>query len=89
MKTNNKFYKGCNYSPLLFKHHNTMEPITVKAFNQLQNESYVEYCAKCKSNNVNPAPQSRYFPKVEVNYGYVVYNHLGHHTWKRRKRDFY
>lgn len=65
-----------------------MKPIHVKEFNKLQYAYYQKYCNQCKDNGITPEPQDRYFPQIKVNYGYVVINHLGHYTWKKRKSDF-
>lgn len=65
-----------------------MIPIHVTKFNELQNESYIEYCQKCTQNGIQPEPQSRYFPIVPVKYGYVICNQFGEIHWKKRKKDF-
>ena len=64
-----------------------MKPISARKFNDMQDDNYLEYCEKCKNNGVKPEPQNRYFPKT-VNYGYVVFDHLGSFVWKKRKSDF-
>ena len=64
-----------------------MKPISAKQFNTMQDKNYLEYCEKCGVNGIKPETQERYFPKT-VNYGYVVFNHLGHFVWRKRKSEF-
>ena len=65
-----------------------MKPITAKEYNSMQNSNYSEYCIKCYQNGISPEAQSRYFPVLSVNYGYVIYNKFGEVYWKKRKSDF-
>ena len=66
-----------------------MYPISVKKYKELQDIRYKEYCDKCISNGVNPEPQSKYFFKPSVNYGYIMEGACNSIIWKKRKRDFY
>ena len=61
--------------------------LSAVAFNEMQNNNYTEYCVVCKANNVQPEPQSRYFPTVPVKYGYVRFNSFGEYTWNRLKKN--
>jgi hypothetical protein len=62
--------------------------LSVKKFNELQDEEYKDYCDKCKTNGVKPEPQSKYFPKIRGEYGFVYFNNFGEVYWKRNKKDF-
>lgn len=66
-----------------------MEPMHAVKFNKMQNERYEEYCRTCRQNGIEPREQARYFPTVDVKYGYVVISRLGEMYWKKRKKDFY
>ena len=64
-------------------------PISVKKYNNLQDQKYFEYCKECKKNNIEPAPQKRYFAHIPVNYGFVLEGACNSITWKKNKKDFY
>ena len=63
-------------------------PISVKKYNKLQDQKYFEYYLECKINNIEPAPQNRYFKKIDVNYGFVLEGACNSITWKKNKKDF-
>lgn len=46
--------------------------ITVTQFNKDQEALYLEYCAKCENNNVEPYPFGRYFNKFDYKKGFVL-----------------
>jgi hypothetical protein len=62
--------------------------VTVKEFNANQDSEYEKYVSTCKMNGVEPAAQSRYYPKVDLKYGYVYQNAAGEIYHKKRKKDF-
>lgn len=66
-----------------------MQILSAKAFNEMQDNSYKEYCAKCIANGVQPSPKSAYFFTIDVNYGYVQFScNRTNIRWKKRKKDF-
>ena len=62
--------------------------LSTKQFNKNQDIEYKKYCDNCISNRIEPEKQSRYFPKIGVNYGYVYTNNFNEIYWKKRKKDF-
>jgi len=64
--------------------------LSAKKFNASQEQDYQEHLEKLKINNIEPRKneQNHYFPKVNVNYGYVYKNRFGEIHWRKRKSDF-
>jgi len=66
-----------------------LTPISVLKYNNRQDQQYQAYIRACKSSKLIPAPQTRYFPKVAVKYGYVIEGQCNALIWRRKKSDFY
>jgi len=51
-----------------------MNILTVKQFNEQQNENWESYCAKCKANNLKPQTRSNFNQFITFDYktGFVL-----------------
>jgi hypothetical protein len=61
---------------------------SAREYNAKQKSGYLEYCDKCKDNNITPTQQNRYFQPLSVNYGFVVETQCNGLVWKKNKKDF-